>query len=260
MHAVSFTGDLKDYLLKLDLLRRKLNGSFVFPYSTLLHIVKNACIHAHQMEIKHADKIANKNFDTFLTEMRATAQDLATYAKSSSTAKAFVASANTTNLSTAQQSANQKSARGRGKSTHGTPVVECFFCKKSGHTFEKCRAMLASQKTYTEAQAQYRKSATTARLAIMDTTAISDTTDKTDLHDRQLFDEFIAFKAFTAPSSNQSTQPPDAYSARAFMASAQVNYNCTDLSPGTNYSGRTIDRFIIAASPARALLPSGSEK
>ena len=83
--------------------------------------------------------------------------------------------------------------------------------------------MLASQKTYTEAQAQYRKSATTARLAIMDTTA---TTDKTDLHERQLFDEFVAFKAFTA-SSNQSTQPPDAYSARAFMASAQVNYDYT---------------------------------
>ena len=91
MHAVSFSGDLKDYLLKLDLLRRKLTGNFVLPYSTLLHIVKNACIHAHQMEIKQADKIANKNFDTFLTEMRATAQDLATYAKSSSSAKAFAA-------------------------------------------------------------------------------------------------------------------------------------------------------------------------
>ena len=125
--------------------------------------------------------------------------------------------------------------------------------------------MLASQKTYTEAgtaKAQYRKSATTARLAIMDTNAISDTTETSNLHDRQLFDEFIAFKAFTASSTNQSTQPPDAYSAaqnsypRAFMASAQVNYDCTDLSPGTNYSGRIIDRFIIAASPARALLPS----
>ena len=115
--------------------------------------------------------------------------------------------------------------------------------------------MLASQKTYTEAQAQYRKSATTARLAISDTTKI------TNLHDRQLFDEFIASKAFTA-SSNQFTQPPDAYSAaqnsnpRAFMASALVNYDCTELSPGTNYSGRITDRFIIAASPARALLPS----
>ena len=100
-------------------------------------------------------------------------------------AKAFVATAsNTTTEPTQQRPTNQKSARGRGKSTPGTPVVECFFCKKSGHTFEKCRAMLASQKTYTEAQAQYRKSATTARLAIMDTTA---TTDKTDLHERQLY-------------------------------------------------------------------------
>ena len=52
LHAVAFSGDLKGYLLRLDLLRRKLTGSFVLPYSTLLHIVKNACIHTFQMEIK----------------------------------------------------------------------------------------------------------------------------------------------------------------------------------------------------------------
>ena len=152
-----------------------------------------------------------------------------------------------------QRSAGQQSARGR-KPSHGTPVVECFFCKKSGHTFEKCKAMLASQRLYTEAQSQRRKSTgpsqSLARLAISDS-------EPTNLHDRQLFDEFVAFKAF--PSS---TQPPDAYSAaqnsnpRAFMASAKVNYDCTDLSPVTNHSGRIPDHFIIAASPATVLLPS----
>ena len=116
-----------------------------------------------------------------------------------------------------QRSAGQQSARGR-KPSHGTPVVECFFCKKSGHTFEKCRAMLASQRSYTEAQSLRRKSTgpsqSLARLAISDS-------EPTNLHDRQLFDEFVAFKAFSS-----STQPPDEYSAvqnsnpRAFMASA----------------------------------------
>ena len=58
-----------------------------------MHIVKNACIHSYHMEIKQADKAANKKFDTFLTKMRATAQDLATYTKSTSSAKAFAATA-----------------------------------------------------------------------------------------------------------------------------------------------------------------------
>ena len=53
----------------------------------------------------------------------------------------------------------------------------------------------------------------------MDTTA---TTDETESRENQLFDEFVAFKAFMA-TTNQSSQPPDTYSARAFMASAQVN-------------------------------------
>ena len=36
-------------------------------------------------------------------------------------------------------------AQGR-KSSSGTPSVDCFYCKRSGHTLEKCRAMLASQR------------------------------------------------------------------------------------------------------------------
>ena len=57
MHAVSFSGDLKDYLLKLDLtFAQEIKRQFC---TTILHVtaqvVKNACIHAHQMEIKQAD-------------------------------------------------------------------------------------------------------------------------------------------------------------------------------------------------------------
>ena len=209
MHAVSFSGDLKDYLLKLDLLRRKLNSAILYyhtpRYCTLLKM--RACIHAHQMEIKQADKAANKNFDTFLNEMRATAQDLATYTKSTSSAKVFAATAI-------------------------TPSVDCSYCKRSGHTLEKCKAMLASQKAYTESQAQRRKdnagaSQSTARPAISNS---SDRTCTSASHiDRSLYDKFIAFKAFSAISDTRRsfTQPKDA-SPTSTTSASSIDRNIYD--------------------------------
>ena len=51
------------------------------PMCTLLHIVKNACIHQYHMEIKQSDKAASNDFDSFLADMRTMAQDFATHAK-----------------------------------------------------------------------------------------------------------------------------------------------------------------------------------
>lgn len=185
LHAVAFSGDLKDYLLRLDLLRRKLTGSFVLPYSTLLHIVKNACIHTFQMEIKQADKLANKNFDAFLTEMRATAQDLATYAKPNS-AKAFAATV-TTGAST--------TSTGCSKSPSSPSGTDCFYCKKPGHSLEKCRIMLASRRDFQGQQSQRRKDAAQQKVVRL---AFSDDLTSTGVIDRRVYDEFIASKLFAS--------------------------------------------------------------